>query len=271
MSTFKIYAKKGAKVMPIKIEEKHLYQHAVSVDTEGSLNVFMPDSTASSDIVVGYGVNNQNIAVLHNSNNLTISQGTAEDQRVGNKINIKSISLTLYVRFETANLIAYFSHGQMIDTYFNFRLMSVRFNEPMSTTELARWFRQTFIYYRHVSISGGEKYPFQSNWMDKLRESTPWTGSFSILYDKKFQLKKSKSVKQMNINIPLSGNVNFDNTSNKPTDNQQFCNVYTFLIGPSNVYLDMDAVSTDKCLNLAVPYRTLFDFQANVKTIYYDV
>lgn len=269
--SYKIYAKKGSKVMPIKIEEKHLYQHSSSVNTEGSLEVFKPDSAATADNVVGYGVNRGNLYVLHNSNNLTIAQGTAENQRVGNKINVKSLVITMYVRFNSSVLISTFSHGQLMDTYFNFRLMTVRFNQPMSSTDLADWYRNTFVYYRLVDISAGEQYPYQSNWMDKLRESTPYTGSFNILYNKKFQLKKYKSVKQLSVNIPLTGNVNFDNTSNKPTENQKFSNVYTFIIGPSNVYLDMDAISTDKCLNMSTSSATLFYLQANVKTIYYDV
>lgn len=271
MSTFKLYAKKGSSVMPIKIEEKHTYTHAVTNVAEGTFSIYKPNSATTADFVTGYGVGSFNINVLHNSNNLTIAQGTAEDNRVGNKVNVKSIAITLYIRFNSERLIAAYSHGQMIDTYFNFRVMSVRFDTSMSTTDLARWFRATFIYYRTVSISTGDQYPFQSNWMDKLRESTPYTGSFEILYDKKFKIKKSKSVKQMNINVPLAGNVNFDNTSNKPTNNQKFSNVYTFLIGPSNVYLDMDAVSTDKSLNMTTDSTTLFYFNANIKTIYYDI
>lgn len=271
MSNFKIYAKKGKKVMPIKIEEKHIYEHTATVNTETSLSVYKPDANAAADNVVGYGVNRGNIHTLYNSNNLHITQGTAENQRIGNKVNVKSLSIALYIRFNSNILISTFSHGQLIDTFFNFRIMTVRFDQPMSSTDLAQWYRETFIYYRLVDISAGEQYPYQSNWMDKLRESTRWTGSFQILNNKKFQLTKTRSVIQMNYNVPLKGNVNFDNTSNRPTDNQKFSNVYVFLIGPSNAYLDMDAVSTDKVLNMANADATLFYLQANIKTIYYDM
>lgn len=271
MSAFKIYAKKGNKTMSIKIEEKHVYTHTFTSNSELAINVYKPNASTTADYVTGYGVNSNNIKVLHNSNNLTLQQGTAEDQRVGNKVNVKSISISLYIRFNTERLIAAFSHGQMIDTFFNFRVMTVRFNDPVSSADIARWYRESFIYYRTVSISGGDEYPYQSNWMDKLRESTEWTGSFEILYDKKFKIKKSKSVKQMNILVPLNGYVNFDNVSNKPTAGQKFNNVYTFLITPSNIFLDMDAVSSDKSQNMATDYTLLFYANANVKTIYYDM
>lgn len=271
MSSYKIYAKKGRKVMPIKIEQKHIYSHTFTTNSESQLYVYKPVSTNTEDNTVGYGINQNNIKVLYNTNTLTLSQGVGESQRVGNKVNIKRVAITLYVRFNSERLIAAFSHGQMIDTFFNFRIMTVHFKDLMTTNDIAKWYRETFIYYRTVSISGGTSYPYQSNWMDKLRESTPYTGSFKILFDKKFQIKKSKSVKQLNIKVPISGNVNFDNTTNRPTDNQEFNNTYTFLIGPSNVYLDMDAISTDKCLNMANDSELLFYLQSNIKITYYDV
>lgn len=271
MSAYKIYAKKGKKIMPIKIEEKHIYAHTFTINSELQINIFKPVASTTADYVVGYGVNQNNIKILHNSNNLQITQGTTEDQRIGNKINVKSIIISLYIRFNSERLIAAYSHGELIDMFFNFRIMTVKFDETMTNADIARWYRESFIYYRTVSISGGAEYPFQSNWMDKLRESTPWTGSFKILYDKKFKIKKSKSVKQMNVLVPLSGYINFDNTSNRPTDGQKFSNTYTFLITPANVFLDMDAVSTDKSQNMATDNTLLFYANANIKTIYYDV
>lgn len=268
--SYKIYAKKGNKVMPIKIEEKHIYKHIVDGD-EVAIPVYKPN-TATQDTTVGYGVNSGNIKMIHNTNFISVSQGTGEEQRIGNKINIKSLSVTLYVRFNSSVLISTFSHGQLIDTYFNFRIMTVKFDQVnLTPTDIARWYRESYIYYRTVNISLGDKYPYQSNWMDKLRESTPWTGSFKILFDKKFKLKKSKSVKQISFKLPISGQVNFDNTSNRPTENQKLSNIYTFIIGPSNVYLDMDAVSTDKCVVLGTDSATLFYINANIKTIYYDI
>lgn len=274
MSSYKIYAKKGKKVMPIKIEEKHRYDHAVTVSTEEGIKVGKQDSTVAVDSgnPNGYGINNANIYLLHNSNNLYIKQGTAEDERIGNKVNIKSIVMTLYIHSNPQTFINNYYDAQrvMCPFRFNFRVMTVKFENQMSRTDISRWFRETYIYYRTVSITGGVSFPYQSNWMDKLRESTPWTGQFKILFSKKFQITDTHSQTQLNITIPIKGQVNFDNTSNNPTSNQYTSNIYTFLIGPSNNDLDMDMLSCDQTQTIT-PSATMWFYQANIKTIYYDM
>ena len=153
--------------------------------------------------------------------------------------------------------------------------MCVKFNSPLSTNaeaeNFADWYRKTFIYYRTVSVTGGAKMPVQSNWMDKIRNSSDYTGSFRILYDKKFSLSKFKTVKQKQINLPIKGNATFDNDTNQLSLNQELSNIYTFLIGPSNNWLDMDAISTGKTETLSLGYSSLFFYNANIKTIYYDI
>lgn len=267
--SYKIYAKKGRKVMPIKVEEKHIYSH-VQNDNDLTLKVFKPVANVPVVNVRGYGVSSANVHILHTTDNTVITQGPAENQRIGNKVNIKSISLTFKLYFNSPTLIANFSHGEMMNTWFNFRLMVVKFKDAKTSTDIAQWFRESYIYYSLRAVSDGN-YPVQSNWMDKLRESTPYTGSFKILYDKKFTLNKVKSVRQKNILIPFNGQVNFENTYNRPTDNQTFNHIYTILITPSSNRTDMDPVSADKCTSLADDSANLFYYNANIKTIYYDV
>lgn len=273
MSSYKIYAKKGKKVMPIKIEEKHEYGYSVTSTTEGNILVAKQDAmvTSGSGNANGYGVNAANIQILHNSNNIYIPQGTGENMRIGNKVNIKSINLTMYLHANTQAFINNYYDNQrvMCPFRFNFRIMTIKFDRQMSRVDLSRWFRESYIYYRLVSISG-EDYPYQSNWMNKLRESTPWTGSFKILMDKKFQLTDTHSNTQMSITIPIKGQVNFDNTSNNPTNNQFVSNIYTFIIGPANNDLDMDLLSCDQT-NTIFPSANMWNYQCNIKTIYYDV
>lgn len=266
MSSYKIYAKKGKKVMPIKIEEKHIYQNV-----QNNISVFKPlVSTVTSAYVRGYGVNPGTVHIIHNTNNVYIPQGTGEDNRVGNKVNIKSISITMNLIFVARNLIDHFGHGQNIDTCFRFRLMTVKFHEQMTATDISKWFRESYIYFYNETAQDGS-YPVVNNWAKKLRDSTPYTGQFSILMDKKFTLTKFKSFKQIVANIPVKGNVNFDNSSSKPTDNQYFSNIYTFLISPSYNKGDMDPISVDKADSLATDSDTLFQAKSNVKIIYYDV
>lgn len=261
--------------MPIKIEEKHIYQHAAAnQDLYISVMKSVTDPTFAQ-YYRGYAPTDANCKLLHNTNTITINQGTGEDQRIGNKVNIKSVSLVLNLHMEPTALINNFGHSELVDMKFHFRLMCVKFNSPLDTTgeaeKFADWYRNTFIYYRTVSVTGGAKMPVQSNWMDKIRNSSEYTGSFKILYDKKFSLSKFKTVKQKQINLPINGNATFDNDNNRLTQNQKLSNIYTFLIGPSNNWLDMDAISTDKTEHLGTGYANLFIYNANIKTIYYDV
>lgn len=275
MSSYKIYAKKGRKVMPIKIEEKHVYQH-VSTNQDLYISVFksLTDPTYAQ-YYRGYAPTDANCKLLHNTNTITIQQGTGEDQRVGNKVNIKSVSLVLNLHINPTPLIDSFGHSELVDMKFHFRLLCVKFNAPLSTAaeaeNFADWYRKSFVYYRTVSVTGGAKMPYQSNWMDKLRNSSEYTGSFKILYDKKFSLSKFKTVKQKQINLPIKGNATFDPDTNQLALNSQLSNIYTFLIGPSNNWLDMDAISTSKAETLGTGYASLFVYNANIKTIYYDI
>lgn len=180
MSSYKIYAKKGRKVMPIKIEEKHNYQN---VRNDIQIYQITYGSAMNINNFRGMGVNSSNVYIIHNSNQTSVAQGTAENQRVGNKVNIKSISFTCQMNFVSNNLVAYFSHGELIDMNFHFRIMTVKFNQQMTSTDLAAWFRESHIYYFTETANDGTM-PVCSNWTDKLRESTPWTGQFKILMDK---------------------------------------------------------------------------------------
>ena len=261
--------------MPIKIEEKHVYQH-VSVNNDVYLSVFKSNLAPSyAEFYTGYAPNASTCKLLHTTNNITIQQGTAEDQRVGNKVNIKSVSLVFNLHINPAQLINNFGHSELVDMKFHFRIMTVKFNTPLTAgnedTEFADWFRETFIYYRTVSSTGGAKMPVQSNWMDKIRNSGKYTGAFKIIYDKKFSLSKFKTVKQKQIILPIKGNATFDNGTNELTDNQALSNIYTYLIGPSNNWLDMDAISSDKIESLSTSSSALFIYNANIKTIYYDI
>lgn len=284
MSGYKIYAKKGRKVMPIKIEEKHIYQNPPAY-TDGvpyannqdvKLKIYKSQTNPTfSEFTRGYGPNSGTIQILHNTNSWTIAQGTADDQRVGNKVNIKSVSLTLNLHIDPTILINSFGHSELVDMKFHFRIMCVKFNNPIDLTneqnELANWYKNTFVYYRTVSSTGGDKVPVQSNWMDKIRNSSTTTGSYKILFDKKFSLTKFKTVKQKQINLPIKGNANFDNDTNELSTNQPLSNIYTFIIGPSNNWLDMDAISTSKIESYQYSAAELFIYNANIKTIYYDI
>lgn len=266
---YKIYAKKGKKTMPIKLESKHFYTNLNYI----YINLYKSNvgSAATAADLRGMGPTKDNFTIIHNTNNMTVQRGTAENARVGNKINLKGINMVLGLSFVTDAIATYLSHSESCKMVFNFRVMTVKFDQQMTTTDLARWYQETFIYYREINLSGGEKFPKQSNWMDKLRDSTPWTGSFKIIKDKKFTLDKDHSFTQFNYNLGFNKDINFDNTSNRPTDNQYINNIYTFLISPSNNFYDMDAVSQSKVENFANAQQAIWGLEGNIKTIYYDM
>lgn len=269
MSKFYITAHQNSKKISIPLEQKHVYDHAAG---NGEATIMVYPTSTTVEPFYGNTVTADNIRVLFNSNEaITIPQGTAENQRIGNKVQIKHIDLTTYIWLNGATMIAKFSHSEAITTSFNFRIMCVKFKEIQDRADLAQWYRDTFIYYRLVNVAGGAQVPFQSNWMDKMRESTPWTGSFTILYDKKFTMGKDHSTTQMNIRIPIKQNVNFDNTSNQPTLNQYINNIYCFLIGPSNNYLDCDCISQDKMKQETFIASALGYSNTNIKVKYYDL
>lgn len=269
MSTnFYITAHNKGKKISIPLEEKHKYYH-VSTSGDANIVIYKPDTTTSP--YYGYTVNGGNIRLIFNTNNISIAQGTGEDERIGNKISLKAIDLTTYIYLLGSTVINNINPITGIKPSYNFRIMCVKFDDIMSNAQIADWYQKTFIYYRKVAVSDANYIPFQSNWMDKLRESTSYTGSFKILYDKKFTLGGTHTSTQMNINLPIKGIVNFDNTSNNPTDNQDINNTYCFLIGPSNNFLDMDSVSTYRFAQGENNQTGLAYMNSNIKIKYYDM
>lgn len=268
---YKLYAKKGKKTMPIKLEKKHIYYNSGT-----TCYLYKPVSAAQgatdTNSSRGYCVTEGNLETLFDTNfNVVIPQGTREDQRVGNKINIKGINMTLQINLSSDQLIANLSHGEFIDFSLNWRIMAVKFKKRLTDPEkdLAQWYRDTFIYYSLQSAS-----PLiynQSNWMDKLRDSTPWTGQFKILKDKKFVMGKTHTNTQFEFNLGFNKDVNFENTNDIPTTDQSFSNIYIFVISPSCNYTDMDQITENKLKNLGVSQIEIARVRANTKIIYYDM
>lgn len=257
--------------MNIKIESKHKY-----FNTGTTFYLYKADNTQTTiDGCRGFQPTTGNIEMLWSSNtNLTIPQGTKEDERIGNKVNIKGVNCVVSIHLNGDNIASHLSHGELIDFKTKWRIMAVKFKNPLTTgneeTELAEWFRDTFIY--TTTVIGTVVNPQrQSNQLDKLRDSTKWTGSFTILADKKFKLGKQKTNKLFNFNIKVNSDTNFENTNNKPTENQKFSNIYIFIISPSDNATDVDCITQRQLSNLAVNQITIANCEMNIKTIYYDM
>lgn len=267
--TYKITARKGSKKMNIKLESKHKYYNVGT-----TFYLYKPDKTQTNiDACRGYQPTTGNVEMLWDSNNyLILPQGTGEDQRIGNKVNVKGVNCVVDINLNGGNIATYLSHGELIDFKTKWRIMAVKFKNKLNDpeTDLARWFRETYIY-TNIAVGTVINPQFQSVHLDKLRDSTPWTGSFRILADKKFKLGKMKTNKTFNFNIPINTDVNFENTTNKPTDSQKFSNIYIFIISPSNNWTDVDAITARQLANLGTAQIEIGGCNMNIKTIYYDM
>lgn len=261
-----IWAKtKSGNSFKMGVEDKHCYKNL----NDGVIAVNRFNQPAASYVNNNpYCITTYNLVHYGISENFILTQGTDENQRVGNKVFLKFIHFTYSISMDGANYIANLSHGQAIDSYYRLRIMVVQFDEPInSNQDLVDWFKSTYTYLRTVAIANGGTVPIQSVHTAKLRESTAFTGSFRILYDKKTYLKKDKTVKMSTISIPIKQNVNFENTNNLPTDLK---NIYFVAIGPCSNELDMDCVSSDQSISFAGNLN-LFNVHGVIKYEYYDL
>lgn len=263
-----IYARtKNGKPFKMGIEDKHIYKNFAQQFIEVGSNI-NNDAQVVMTNHNPYCINAGKLAAFDITNGFVVAQGTDENQRIGNKVFLKFIDLTYNITINSSIWIQYFSHGQAIDTYYRFRVMVVQFDYAVNETDMANWFRTTYTYFREKAIYN-DTAPLQSVHTAKLRESTPKTGMFRILYDKKTCLKKNKTVKLSTIRLPVKMNVNFENDNNKPTDDSMK-RIYLIVIGPCYNEVDMDAISNDKTYALDADYY-LFHTECVAKYEYYDL
>lgn len=263
-----IYARtKSGKGFKMGVEDKHVYKNFDDYYIYVNRN---PNNAAAATEPSAnpYSVNSSKLVSFDITNNFILPQGTDENQRIGNKVFLKFIHLTYYINMNGDKYIASFSHGQAIDSYYRLRVMVVQFDDSQTENDLAEWFRTTYTYFKMQAIYN-TTVPRQSVHTAKLRESTPYTGSFKILYDKKTCLKKNKTVKMSTINIPIKQNINFENTNNLPTDGSMKY-IYLIVIGPCFNEVDMDTVSEDQTHSLTEDIA-LFNTACVAKYEYYDL
>lgn len=247
----------------ISVEDKHKY---INFDNQIiRLNKLSSASIDNNGWCIGQDV----LARFELTDNITITQGPGEDQRIGNKIYMKFLHWTYSICLNGGSIIQNLSHGELIDMFMRFRVMVVKFNTAMTEQDLCDWFKGTYIYFNTVNITGGGQTIQQSVHQTKLRESTPYTGKFKILYDKKIKLGKKKTVKIANIPIQIKQNLNFD--ENNACTDASFKYIYGLVIGPCYNNLDLDAVSADKAYNFSVARVDLAYVNGVLKYEYYDI
>lgn len=253
---------KFGKKFKISVEDKHKYFNF----TEQPIRINKLDANKVDDN--GLCIGASTLARFQLSDNITISQGTAEDQRIGNKIFMKFIHWTIDLHLDGLSLINNFPHGTIADLYARFRIMVVKFQKAMTEQDLVDWFKATYIYF-NLAGSGNISIK-QSVHQTKLRESTPFTGKFKIMYDKKIKMGRKKNVKMCNIPIRINQNLNFENTNNTSTD-ESFKYIYGLVIGPCCNDLDLDSISAEYASRFSTPYQDFAKVGGVIKYEYYDM
>lgn len=262
-----VWAKsKSGKSFKMGVEDKHIYYNGG--DGTLMLNRYQQPSNATLNDNP-YCLTTSNLVSYPITDSLYIQQGTNEDNRIGNKIFLKFIHLTYSITIDGNNYINNLSHSQAIDTFFRLRVMVVQFENTMAAVQIRDWFKNTYTYFRLVAISGGDSVPIQSVHTAKLRESTPYTGNFKILYDKKTSLRKNKTVKISTISIPVKQNINFNNSTNSPTD-ESMKHIYFLVLAPACNELDLDCTSEDRT-HAMTQNINLFTTHLVAKYEYYDL
>lgn len=253
--SYHIKARKGRNTLNIPIEEKHKYFNGwFTLQWKGY-------SQGTQDYLTQYDV-----VLLHDSNNLTLTQGVTDGNIIGNKIQVKRIDYTFYFRLEHEIITDHIPHDGTNSFFENLRVMVVHFDNTMTAGSIADWFKKSYIYY---GLAGNE--PVQSCHQNRLRESSYYTGKFKILYDLPFKITENESVKQLSFHLEPRKNLTFDNGT---LTNEDFKNTYCFLLGPANYSVDVDS-RTFELVNRSV-FDNLVDMDnvsvgMNIKYTFYDL
>lgn len=280
--SYYVKAYKGKSKLNIPVEEKHKYYttngnhyyydlNTIDDSTNLSLIMYQAGMSTGAGYQAYYDSNlNRNCMVLWNGNTqLSVSKGTGEDQRIGNKIYMKSIQMLINIQlkqpalkfFNSATFDASkFSSVIGTDYYlfqdilsgeaitpakFKFRLMLVRFEDTnFQDNAINDWFNGSYVPQFYVGNNLIDAEGAVTNQSKMLRESTVYTGKFNILYDKSFTLNSKKGHKFIKFDWNIKENITL-NENNAPT-NDDFKGLRLLLFGPALMTNDINGVAFSK-------------------------
>lgn len=248
----------------VSVEDKHRYYNG----NEKTIPVYKENDQSNEG--PGFCPFSSNFSYYNIGSEMKIAQGSADDERIGNKVYLKFVDITYGIFMQGDVLTTTFPHGTINDLFMRCRVMLVKFNKPMTSTDFAKWFQETYTYFRTVGVAGGGNKPLQSCHWNRLRESTEWTGNFKIIYDKKITLTRSKCMKFKDIHWTINRNTTYENTYNTATDDY-LQNVYLLFIGPSCLRYDLDAISRDRVNAWTANYTNPLKVNMCMKYEYYDI
>lgn len=184
---------------------------------------------------------------------------------------------------QTNNTITTYQNNRLhYSQWAKFRIMIIRFNDHKYTTienlkdYMSSLFNDSYVPNFIVpALSNSPYVPIVglSNQAKMLRESTQYTGKFEKLYDETFTLGDKDPMKHIEIVLNPKKNLTFDEEDNHIT-NEDWNNVYGFILPPTLYTTDMDQVSYRELNKLSITTSTDFhiaDFTKNIKYTYYDI
>lgn len=164
--------------------------------------------------------------------------------------------------------------------FYKFRIMIVRFNDLLDEQQeneddfkeyVKEWFNTIYVPQAIVPASSDSYKDINvvSNQSKMLRESTPYNGKYNILYNQVIELNQADTSKHIEINLEPKKNLNFGDDFH-PT-NEDWNNVYGFIIPPLYYKTDMDLVSYQTLQQGSEASVPLMEFTTNIKFTYYDI
>lgn len=334
-----ITAKRNGRIIKLPVEDKHWYNLGVQsekdLNTLSLIKIMKPvkdpvnlqpmDSTTK-----GTSVSADNISLLFAGGSFKLkSQGTSEDEEfIGDKIYLKNIKYTIGLRLMNSivldrdkyNYITNYTYSTTTPTqlststsydtidsfsdnfYANFRIMLVKFTEPLINSEgigdnedtwstagsasataikqlLSEWFNQSRIYLDSTTNYDNQNQSglylnecVQPVFTDDIRNSSIWTGKFQVLWDEKVKLTKNNPSLFFNKTFTINRNVNLVGTTGGfKISGDTMKNTYLFIIGPTCVAYDVDAYTYKYLNSIGTSSMNLAHVDLNTKITYYDV
>lgn len=164
--------------------------------------------------------------------------------------------------------------------FYKFRVMIVRFTDLLDEQQeneqdlrdyLKDWFNKIWVPQAIVpsDADGYLDINVVSNQSKMLRESTEYNGKYQIMYDSMIELNQNDFSKHIEITLKPKKNLNFG-SDDHPT-NEDWKNVYGFIIPPLYYKTDIDLASYQTIQNSPENSVALAEYTSNVKFTYYDI
>lgn len=192
--------------------------------------------------------------------------GNTHYDRKGNRITLTSLRVKLHFLLREEFLRRWnifddeksysdmFTNGESLPLnplqWFKMRLFLLRIDDDLVINEqkIINWFCSTFTFYRAPTSAEVVKGPNESGactpgpisvHSNVLRLTTPWTGKFNILADRKFTVRVTKPSFDIDMTIPLKKEFVFS----EDDDTLLYPKYYLVLMGPLSYEVDTDIVN----------------------------